>query len=212
MASCGPRELLDPDYLPGALKSIPQGSVETLTTHVLASSSSSSPRTSSKGLPVTPDAHFMERAKLRGRAHSLRTSAGDATSLPLDSGLPLPLSSFDEAIEDVATAMTGPPIAEPFELKIPSGQSQGEPNEVNYDFMAMAMSMSTGLEGEIDFGLGNGNGNEVGGGGDYGFGFDINNFSFDMGDFSALLGQQAQAQGQGEWDTRPEPSGSGYGV
>ena len=155
----------------------------------------------------------MEQAKLRGRAHSLRTSAGDATSYTLDSSLPLPLSSFDEAVEDVAisTSMAGPSNINTTEMKAPPSQVPDGPNEVNYDFMAMAMSMSTGLEGEIDFGLGNGH-DVGGGGGDYGFGFDINNFSFDMGDFSALLGQQAQGQGQSEWDTKAGPGGSGYGV
>lgn len=202
MISCGPTQLLDPDYLPGALKSIPQGSIETLTTNALISSSSSSPRTSSRGLPVTPDTHFMEQAKLRGRAHSLRTSASDATSLPLETGLPLPLSSFDEAVEEVATSISHPSHGHN-DFKLPS---QGEASEVNYDFMAMAMSMSTGLEGEIDFGLGNDVGTGGGSGGDYGFGFDINNFSFDIGDFTTLLGQQGQVQGQGEWDGRMGPA------
>jgi hypothetical protein len=201
---------MDPDYLPGSLKSIPQGSIETIS-HVLASSSSSSPRTSSRGLPVTPDTHFMEQAKLRGRAHSLRTSANDCSSLPLDSGLPLPLSSFDEAVEDVATSLNGPhagPANVSNEFKIPynqaQGQAQNDTNEVNYDFMAMAMNMNTSLEGEMDFGSGNDTG------GDFGFGFDINNFSFDMGDFTALLGQQSQGQGQ-EWDGRAGGSGQ-YGL
>jgi len=210
ISSCGAKELMDPDYLPGSLKSIPQGSIETLS-NVLASSSSSSPRTSSRGLPVTPDTHFMEQAKLRGRAHSLRTSANDCSSLPLESGLPLPLSSFDEAVEDVATSLNGPHPGPPnvsndFKIPYNQGQVQNEANEVNYDFMAMAMNMNTSLEGDMDFGSGNDTG------GDFGFGFDINNFSFDMGDYTALLGQQGQNQGQGqEWDSRAGGSGQ-YGA
>lgn len=162
---------------------------------------------------MTPDTHFMEQAKLRGRAHSLRTSAEDATSLPLDSSFPLPLSSFDEAVEHITTSLNGPSHG-PNEFKIPFNQGQIETNEVNYDFMAMAMSMNTSLEGEMDFGIGNDAGGSGGGGGDYGFGFDINNFSFDLGDFTTLLGQQGQGQGQGQgdWDGRAAGGGSGYGV
>jgi len=217
ISSCGEKlskELLDPDYIPGSLKSVPQGSIETIT-NVLASSSSSSPRTSSRGLPVTPDTHFMEQAKLRGRAHSLRTSANDCSSLPLDTNLPLPLSSFDEAVEEVATSINGPHAGPPnnsSEFKLPYNQGQGqvqhEANEVNYDFMAMAMNMNASLEGEMDFGNVNDTGG--GGGGDFGFGFDINNFSFDMGDFSSLLGQQGQGQAQ-EWDSRAGGNGQ-YGA
>jgi len=214
ISSCGGKELikelLDPDYIPGSLKSVPQGSIETIT-NVLASSSSSSPRTSSRGLPVTPDTHFMEQAKLRGRAHSLRTSANDCSSLPLDPGLPLPLSSFDEAVEDVATSLNGlhpgpsnhSNRSNEFKIPYAQNQVQNDTNEVNYDFMAMAMNMNTSLEGEMDFGSTNDTG------GDFGFGFDINNFSFDMGDFTALLGQQGQGQGQ-EWDGRAGGSGQ-YG-
>ena len=56
----------------------------------------------------------------------------------------------------------------------------------------MATAMSLSMDG--------GNGNEYGtpGGGDYGLGFDVNNFSFDIGDFSALLGMPGQGQGHGQ--------------
>lgn len=40
--------------------------------------------------------------------------------------------------------------------------------------------------------------NEFGMSGDYGFGFDINNFSFDIGDFSALLGMAGGGPTQNE--------------
>ena len=215
--SCGGKELmkelLDPDYIPGSLKHIPQGSIETLSTsNVLAPSSTSSPKTSSRGLPVTPDAHFMEQAKMRGRADTLRRSAGDASEpLAIDAaGLPLPLSSFDEEVEQVAQSMTAlPHEAGPSgptrnigssSTSLGLGQGDTPTTEAYQTFMAMAMSMSgnpvTVGNGDYDFGLGGDNA------GDFGFGFDINNFSFDTSDFSALLGQPPQGDGQG---------GSAYG-
>jgi hypothetical protein len=61
----------------------------------------------------------------------------------------------------------------------------------------MSTTQGTNGNGDYDFGFGGDNP------GDFGFGFDINNFSFDTSDFSALLGQPHQGDGQG---------GSGYGA
>ena len=215
--SCGGKELmkelLDPDYIPGSLKHIPQGSIETISASNPAASSASSPKTSSRGLPVTPDTHFMEQAKMRGRADTLRRSAGDASEpLSIDSaGLPLPLSSFDEEVEQVAQTMSALPHqanSSDSTRNIGSssnslglGQSGDTPTTEAYQtFMAMAMNMSNnqGTTGHADFDFGLGADNA----GDFGFGFDINNFSFDTSDFSALLGQPPQGDGQG---------GSAYG-
>jgi hypothetical protein len=230
--SCGVKEILDPDYLPGSLKTIPQMSVLTpADSNALPSSSTSSAKISIHGLPATPDSDIIEKAKLRGRTNSLRQGLNnhndqdlygtryrvDASIQSFDSGIehnafeqagyqPVPSSSGHLA-NQTNQASSFPPPPSGFMGKAPSLASDPlaltPDTQVTYqNFMAMAMGLGLNPGGPAQE---NGvAGMEGGGGGDFGFGFDINNFSFDVGDFSALLGQP-----QAEWDGTDQGQNAG---
>lgn len=64
---------------------------------------------------------------------------------------------------------------------IPSWAEEFNGQTNHQNFMATAMGFGTDANFSADFSAPN----------DYGFGFDINNFSFDIGDFSSLLGMSS---------------------
>lgn len=81
-----------------------------------------------------------------------------------------------------------------FPMPMQGGASYNDEYAAQYsqqNLMATAMSLSMDPGSGPDYGLGAG-----GAGGDYGLGFDVSNFSFDIGDFSTLLGMPGQVQGE----------------
>jgi hypothetical protein len=229
------KEILDPDYLPGSLKTVPQISALTPSeSNALPSSSTSSTKISTFGLPVTPDSAIIEKAKSRGRANSIRVSLSNhidpgtySTRYRVEEPGSLlndriKYGTADHAANYIDPIVNGPNEAPPNPPTLPFATSTPMPvgNAGVYDpqaympdtpssyqnFMAMAMGLGLSTSGQaVNQDQDAATGAESTGG-DFGYGFDINNFSFDIGDFSALL-----AQPQTEWDGRDGgPSGAGY--
>lgn len=74
--SCEAHEILDPDYIPGSLKSVPSGSIDASSGSGRIQSSASSAQLAGRDVPATPAEEVLHQSKLQFRRQILSQTAG----------------------------------------------------------------------------------------------------------------------------------------